>query len=183
MYLGVYHGLTFLMRKGKHCSLKVRNVYLLVILKMSKVIVFFNHIVMELLLEEMLNLMKISWPVSLIRRLCLLCPAIHLRCLCLLLFLFWFLIQMTTMRMKTHLRQLNFLQMSPLNMNQHQLHRFLYGSVQHKKQLAILSVILQICVRHVLSSNEPLLFWLKFQRLMIQIHFQKLRVIQIGIQK
>jgi hypothetical protein len=60
------------MRKGKHCSLKVRSVYLLVILKMSKVIDFFNHIVMKLLLEEMLNLMKISWPSSLIRRLCLL---------------------------------------------------------------------------------------------------------------
>jgi hypothetical protein len=55
------------MRKGKHCSLKVRSVYLLVIMKMSKVIDFFNHIVMKLLLEEMLNLMKISWPVSLIR--------------------------------------------------------------------------------------------------------------------
>jgi hypothetical protein len=60
------------MRKGKHCSLKVRSVYLLVILKMSKVTNFFNHIVMKLLLEEMLNLMKISWPVSLIWRLCLL---------------------------------------------------------------------------------------------------------------
>jgi hypothetical protein len=56
------------MRKGKHCSLKVRSVYLLVILKMSKVTDFFNHIVMKLLLEEMLNLTKISWPASLIRR-------------------------------------------------------------------------------------------------------------------
>jgi hypothetical protein len=55
------------MRKGKHCNLKVRSVYLLVILKMSKVTDFFNHIVMKLLLEEMLNLMKISWPASLIR--------------------------------------------------------------------------------------------------------------------
>jgi hypothetical protein len=41
------------MRKGKHCNLKVRSVYLLVILKMLKVIDFFNHIVMKLLLEEM----------------------------------------------------------------------------------------------------------------------------------
>jgi hypothetical protein len=55
------------MRKGKHCSLKVRSVYLLVILKMSKVTNFFNHILMKLLLEEMLNLMKISWPARLIR--------------------------------------------------------------------------------------------------------------------
>jgi hypothetical protein len=43
------------MRKGKHCSLKVRSVYLLVIMKMPKVIDFFNHIVMKLLLEEMLT--------------------------------------------------------------------------------------------------------------------------------
>jgi hypothetical protein len=52
------------MRKGKHCSLKVRSVYLLVIMKMSKVTDLFNHIVMKLFLEEMLNLMKISWPIS-----------------------------------------------------------------------------------------------------------------------
>jgi hypothetical protein len=150
-------------------------------------------VAMKLLLEEMLNLMKISWPVSLIRRLCLLWPvslirwlcllrpASHLRCLFLLLF--WFLLQMMTMRMKIHLRLLTFLQMSPLNLNQHQLHRFLDGFVQHKKQLVILSVILQISVRHVHSSSEPLLFWLKFQKLMIQRHLQKLQVIQIGIQQ
>jgi hypothetical protein len=50
------------MRKGNNCSLKVRSVYLFVILKMPKITDFFNHIVMKLLLEEMLNLMKISWP-------------------------------------------------------------------------------------------------------------------------
>jgi hypothetical protein len=116
------------MRKGKHCSLKVRSVYLLVILKMSKVIDFFNHIVMKLFLEEMLNLMKISWPTSLIRWLCLLWPASHLRHLCLLLFLFWFLLQMMTVRMKIHLCLLTFLQMSPLNLNKHQFHHFLDGS-------------------------------------------------------
>jgi hypothetical protein len=49
------------MGKGKHCSLKVRSVYLLVILKMSKVTDFFNHVVMEVLLKETLNLIKISW--------------------------------------------------------------------------------------------------------------------------
>jgi hypothetical protein len=48
------------MRKGKHYSLKVRSVFLLDILKMSKVTNFFNLIPMKLLLEEMLNLMKIS---------------------------------------------------------------------------------------------------------------------------
>ena len=44
----------------------------------------------------------------------------------------------------------------------HQLHHFLDGSIQHEKQLVILSVILQISVRHIHSSSEPLLFWLKF---------------------
>ena len=53
--------------KGKQCNLKVRSVYLLVILKMSKVTDFFNHIVMKLLLEDMLNLMKISCHVILIQ--------------------------------------------------------------------------------------------------------------------
>ena len=85
--------------------------------------------------------------------------------------------------MKIHLRLLTLLQMSPLNLNQHHLHRFLDGSIQHKKQLVILSVILQISVGHVHSSSEPLLFWLKFQKLMIQRHLQKLQVIQIGIQQ
>jgi hypothetical protein len=32
-------------------------------------------------------------------------------------------------------------------------------------------------VEHFFSSNEPLLFWLKFQRLMIQKHLRKLQVI------
>jgi hypothetical protein len=155
---------------------------MLVILKMSKVIDFFNQIVMKLLLEEMLNLMKISCPASLIRRLFLLRPVIHLWRLCLLLFLLWFLLQMMTVRIKIHLFLLTFLQMNPLNLNQHLLLRFPDGFVQHVKQLVILSVILQINVRHIHSSNEPLLFWLKFQRLMIQRHLQKLQVIQIGIQ-
>ena len=57
-----------------------------------------------------------------------------------------------------------------------QLHRFLDGSVQHEKQLVILLVILQISIKHVHSSNEPLLFWLNFQKLLIQRHLQKLQV-------
>jgi hypothetical protein len=121
------------MRKGKHCSLKVRIVYFLVILKMSKVIDFFNHIVMKLLFKEMLNLMKISWPASLIQQLCLLRATRYLRHLCLLLFLFWFHLQMMTMRMKIHLCLLTFLQMSPLNLNQHQFHCFLDGFINRKK--------------------------------------------------
>jgi hypothetical protein len=154
---------------------------LLVILKMSKVTDFFNHIVIKLLLEEMLNLKKLSWPTSLIRRLFLLRPVSHLRCLCLLMI--WFLFQMMTVRMKIHLHLLTLLQMIPLNLNQHQLHRFLDESVQYEKQLVILSVILRISVRHVHSSSEPLLFWLKFQKLIIQRHLHKLQVIQIGIQQ
>ena len=85
--------------------------------------------------------------------------------------------------MKIHLLLLTFQHMSPLNLNQHQFHRFLDGSIQHEKQLVILSVILQISVRHIHSSNEPLLFWLKFQKIMIQRHLQKLQVIQIWIQQ
>jgi hypothetical protein len=88
-----------------------------------------------------------------------------------------------TVRMKIKLCVLTLLQMSPLNLNQHQLHHFIDGSVQHEKQLVILSMILQINVRNIHSSNEPLLFWLKFQKLMIQRHLQKLQVIQIGIQQ
>jgi hypothetical protein len=56
-------------------------------------------------------------------------------------------------------------------LNQHQFHRFLDGSVQYDKQLVVLSMILHISVEHVHSSSEPLLFWIKFQRLMIQIIF------------
>ena len=82
---------------------------------------------------------------------------------------------MMTVRMKIHLRLLMFLQL-------HQHQYFLDGSVQHVKQLVILPVILEINVEHVLSFNEPLLFWLKFPRIMIQKLLQKLQEIQIGIQ-
>ena len=78
------------------------------------------------------------------------------------------------MRMKIHLRLLMFLQL-----RQHQC--FLDGSIQHVKQLVILSMILEINVEHVLSSNEPLLFWLKFQKITIQRLLHKLKVIQIGM--
>jgi hypothetical protein len=112
------------MRDEKHYSLKVRSVYLLVIINMLKVIYFFNHIVMKLLLEEMLNLMKISWPESLIS---------------------------TPVPSSI-----------PILVSSYHFHRFLDGSIQHEKQLVVLSVILQISIEHVHNSNEPLLFWLKF---------------------
>ena len=48
--------------KRKSLQPKSEKGIFLVILKMSKVIYFFKHIVMKLLLEDMLNLMKISWP-------------------------------------------------------------------------------------------------------------------------
>ena len=76
--------------------------------------------------------------------------------------------------MKIHLPLLMFLQL-------HQHQYFLYGSVQHVKQLVILLVILEINVEHVLSFSEPLLFWLKFPRIMIQKLLQKLEEIQIGM--
>ena len=79
------------------------------------------------------------------------------------------------MRMKIHLRLLMFLQL-------HKHQYFLDGSIQHVKRLVILSVILEINVEHVLSFNEPLLFWLKFPRIMIQKLLQKLQEIQIRMQ-
>ena len=77
---------------------------------------------------------------------------------------------MMIVRMKIHLRLLMFLQL-------HQYQCLLNESIQHVKQLVILSVILEINVEHVLNFSEPLLFWLKFPRIMIQ----KLQEIQIGM--
>ena len=67
-----------------------------------------------------------------------------------------------------------------LKLHQHQY--FLDGSVQHVKQLVVLSVILEINIEHDLSFNEPLLFWLKFLRIMIQKILQKLQEVHIGMQ-
>ena len=78
---------------------------------------------------------------------------------------------MMIVRMKIHLRLLMFLQL-----HQHQC--FLDGSIQHVKQL----VILDINAEHVLSFSEPLLFWLKFSRIMVQKLLQKLQEIHIGMQ-
>ena len=46
--------------------------------------------------------------------------------------------------------------------------------VQHVKQLVILLVILEINIEHALSFSKPLLFWLKFLRIMIQKILQKI---------
>ena len=82
---------------------------------------------------------------------------------------------MMIVRIKINLRLLIFLQL-------HQHHCFLDGSVQHVKQLVILPVILEINIEHVLNFSEPLLFWLKFLRIMIQKLLQKFQEIQIGMQ-
>ena len=78
-------------------------------------------------------------------------------------------------RMKIHLLLLMFLQL-----HQHQC--FLDGFIQHVKELVIFSVILEINIEHVLSFSEPLLFWIKFLRIVIQKLLQKLQEIQIGMQ-
>ena len=74
---------------------------------------------------------------------------------------------MMTVRIKIHLFLLMFLQL-------HQYQCFLDGSIQHVKQLVILPVILEINNERVLSFSEPLLFWLKFPRIMIEKLLQKL---------
>ena len=73
---------------------------------------------------------------------------------------------MMIVRIKIHLHLLMFLEL-------HQHQYFLDGSVQHVKQL----VILEINVEHILSFSEPILFWLKFSRIMIQKLLQKLQEI------
>jgi hypothetical protein len=139
------------MRRGKIYNLKVRSVILLDILKMSKAIDLFNLILMKLLLEDMLNLMKLSWSMSLIWISCHLRPTSYLQHFFHLLFLFCFLLQMMIMMMKIHLHLLTILEMIPLNMNLHQHHCFPEGSIQHKKQPVIFSVIHQINIEHIHS--------------------------------
>ena len=78
---------------------------------------------------------------------------------------------MMTVRMKIHLHL-------PMFLKLHQHQYFLDESVQHLKQL----VILEINIEHILSFSEPLLFWLKFPRIMIHKILQKLQEIQIGMQ-
>ena len=60
-----------------------------------------------------------------------------------------------------------------------QLLHFQNGSKLPEMQQVILPVILQISVVHVLSSKEPLLYWLKSQQIMILTPLQKLQAIQI----
>ena len=60
------HGLTFRMKNGNYCSLKVKSAYLLDI-------------------QKMLNLMKISWPASLTCHVCHIWPASLIQRLCFIL--------------------------------------------------------------------------------------------------
>jgi hypothetical protein len=57
------------------------------------------------------------------------------------------------------------------------------GSAILKKSLVILLVTLQISVEHVLSSREPLLYCLKFQKIMTLTHLQKPQAIHSGMQQ
>ena len=59
------------------------------------------------------------------------------------------------------------------------LHSFPDGSSLLKKLL----VILYISVRDILSSREPLVYWIKFQKIMILTHLQKPNAIQSGMQQ
>eukprot|EP00253_Pinus_taeda_P002495 PITA_02495 len=63
-----------------------------------------------------------------------------------------------------------------------QLLHFQNGSVLLGMQQVILPVILQISAVHVLNLKEPLLYWLKSQRIMILTPFQELEAIHIGTQ-
>ena len=61
------------------------------------------------------------------------------------------------------------------------LHCFQDGSALLGMQQVLLQVTLQIDNVHVLSSKEPLPYWLKFQKILIQTPLKKLPVIQIGM--
>ena len=127
--------------------------------------------------------MKIFWPTSLIRHMCLLRPTSLIWRLCHFLLLF-----LTTLLL-TYLQILTVMMSILLRLFLHQLqllrllHNFLDGSALLMKLLVILLVILQISVRHVLSSREPLLYWLKFQKIMILTPLQKPQAIQSGTQQ
>ena len=105
------------------------------------------------------------WLVSLIRHMC------HLS-LSLLFLIAFLLVQMMTARMTILLHLLKiFLQ----------LHNFQDGSALLGMQQVLLQVTLQIDVVPVLSLKEPLPYWLKFQKILIQTPLKKLQVIQIGM--
>ena len=125
--------------------------------------------------------MKISWPASLTWWVCHIWPASLILVIVPssshsnFLDKFPTPVSMMTVLMKIHLHLLML-----LKLHQHQY--FLDGFVQYVKQLVILLMILEINVEHVLSFSKPLLFWLKFLRIMIQKILQKIQEIQIGMQ-
>ena len=86
-----------------------------------------------------------------------------------LLFLIAFLlVQMMTTRMEIHLQLVILFLM---------LHRFQDGSALLGMQQVLLQVTLPIDNVHVLSSKEPLPYWLKFQKNLIQTPLKKHPVI------
>ena len=127
--------------------------------------------------------MKMFRHASLIRHMCLLRPTNLIWWLCHSLLLF-----LTTLLL-TYLQTLIVMMsiLLCLFLCQHQLlrllHNFLDGSAQLEKPLVILLVILHINVGHFLSSREPLLYQLKFQKIMILTHLQKPQAIQSGTQQ
>ena len=121
-------------------------------------------------------------PTSLIWHMFLLQPASLTWLLChplliflktLLLIVLQILIMMMRILLGLFLHQLHLLRL---------LHNFLDGSTLLEKLLMILLVILKISIRHILSSREPLLYWLKFHKIMILTHLQKPRSIHNGTQ-
>jgi hypothetical protein len=145
---------------------------------MSKVIKFFNHIVMKLLLEEMLNLMKISWPEPNSEFVpSLACesnstfvpssaydPSSTFVPSSILVSSFDDDSEDENPPPRAHLPPDESFEPELAPTPTPPLPRRV---VQHEKQLVIFSVILQINVIYVHSSSDPLLFWLKFQRLVI----------------
>ena len=61
------------------------------------------------------------------------------------------------------------------------LHSFQDGCALLGMQQVLLQVTLQIDDVHILSSKEPLPYWLKFQKILIKTPLKKLKVIQIGM--
>ena len=134
----------------------------------------------KLLFEEMYNFMKIFWPTSLIRHMCLLQPASLIWRLCHSLLLFLIKLLLTYLQTLTVMMSI----LLHLFLRQHQLlrllHSFLDGFALLVNPLVILLVILQINIRHFINSREPLLYWLKFPKIMILTHLQKHQAIQRG---
>ena len=119
--------------------------------------------------------MKIYRPASLVWRVCHLWPASMIQHMChlslsLLFFIAFLLVQMMKAKMTILLQLVKLFLI---------LHRFQDGSALLGMQQVLLQVTLQIDNVHVLSSKEPLPYWLKLQKILIQTPLKKLPVIQI----